>query len=135
MKEGESVFDYVNDSENCLDSEDILTSACSKVEKACKKKRFSGLLSSRLMEILNMNTEVMNFSEFLNSKLKFKEIWLLLKTAESCCFYDILTDWSLSSQNLHLWGARCSPCQAADKYQADKSGVVRNKHYSGSRNR
>ncbi|WP_139376074.1 hypothetical protein, partial [Clostridium oryzae] len=28
VKEGESVFDYVNDSENCLDSEDILIRSC-----------------------------------------------------------------------------------------------------------
>lgn len=100
VKEGDNVFDYVNDSVNCLDNEDILVHSCLKVEKACRSRKFTGLLSSRLTEILNLNATVMSFSEYFNLKLRFKEIYLLLKIAENCCFYDVLADCSLSSLNL-----------------------------------
>lgn len=100
VKEGEDIFKYVNDSENNLDCEDVLIHSCEKVEKACLRRHFSSLLSSRFTEILNKTIEVVNFSDFLKLELKFKEIYLLLKTAAECFNYGIIKGYDLSSLNL-----------------------------------
>ncbi len=100
VKEGEYVFQYADDSADTIDCEDILIRSCSNVERSCMSRSLSALLNSRFTEILNNNIEVISFSDYLKIKLKFKQIYLLIKTASICFEYGVLLDASLSSLNL-----------------------------------
>ena len=53
VKEGEYVFQYVDDSGDAIDCEDILIRSCYRVERACMSRSLSALLNSRFTEILN----------------------------------------------------------------------------------
>lgn len=100
VKDGEDVFKYVDDSDSTIDCEDILIRNCDRVEHACVSRRFSALLSSRFTEIVNKTATVMSFYEFSRITLRFKEIYLLKRTAEVCREYEILKNSKLSSLNL-----------------------------------
>lgn len=100
LKEGEYVFQHVDNSGDTIDCDDILTRSCYRVERSCMSRSLSALLSSRFTEILNKTIEVGSFSEYLKIKLKFRQIYLLLKTASICYEFGILIDASLSSLNL-----------------------------------
>lgn len=100
VKEGEYIFEHVDDSEDTIDCEDILVSSCKRVERTCTSRGLSALLSSRFTAILNKTISVMTFSEYHRINLMFKEIYLLMRTAEVCCEYGVLKDCTLSSLNL-----------------------------------
>jgi len=102
VKEGEYIFQHVDDSGDTIDCEDILTRSCYRVERACMSRSLSALLNSRFTEILNKPIEVGSFFEYLKIKLKFRQIYLLLKTASICYEYGVIIDPSLSSLNLIL---------------------------------
>lgn len=100
VREGEDVFKHVDDSLNTLDCEDMLINSCERVERSCVSRRLSALLCSRFTETFNETIKVMNFSDYLNMNCRFKEIYLLLKTARHCNEYGVLKSSNLSSLNL-----------------------------------
>jgi hypothetical protein len=72
----ENVFDYIDDSGDLLEREDILVRSCKRVEHAILSKRLSALLSAKYTETFNTTISVINLIDYKKLILRFKEIRL-----------------------------------------------------------
>jgi len=95
----ENIFDYIDDSGNLLDCEDLLVRSCQRVENSVMSKRLAALLSAKYTEVFNSTVRFIDFSTYMTLKLRFEEIYLLLVTANICSKSLILNGASLSYLN------------------------------------
>jgi hypothetical protein len=96
---GENVFNYIEDSGNLLECEDILIRSCQRVNKTVECKKFAALLNAKYTETFNSTLKCIKFNDYIKINLKFKEIFLLLLTATVCSEAFILKGGSLSYLN------------------------------------
>lgn len=99
VRKDESVFKYIDDSGNLLECEDILIRSCDRVDKAVACKKFTALINAKYTEIFNSILCPINFAAYMELTLRFKDIFVLLKTAEICFETMILIGDSLSRLN------------------------------------
>lgn len=95
----EDVFDYIEDSGNLLECEDILVRSCERVERAVMSKRLSALLSAKYTETFNSIISFIDFDNYMKLNLKFIETYVLLVVANICSKSLILNGTSLSYLN------------------------------------
>lgn len=99
VRKDESVFKYIDDAGNLLECEDILIKSCDKVDKAIACRKFTALLNSKYTETFNSILCPINFVEYMELTLRFKDVFILLKTAKICAETMILFGGSLSCLN------------------------------------
>ena len=96
---GENVFNYIEDSGNLLECEDILIGSCQRVNNTVASQKFAALLNAKYTEIFNTTLKCIKFNDFIRSKLRFNDTLLLLLTATICSEVSILKGGSLSYLN------------------------------------
>jgi len=99
VRKDESIFRYIDDSGNLLECEDILINSCDRVETSVAYRKFATLLSAKYTDIFNSVLCPVNFVEYRELTLRFKDVFILLKTAKICFETMILTGYSLASLN------------------------------------
>lgn len=95
----ESVFDYIEDSGDLLECEDMLVRSCQRVEFAIMSKRLAALLSAKYTEAFNSTISSMNFATYKKLNLKFMETHILIVIATICTKSLILNGANLSHLN------------------------------------
>lgn len=95
----ENIFNYINDSGNLLECEDILVRSCQRVEFAIMSKRLAALLSAKYTETFNSIISFMDFAKHKEIKFKFIETYMLIVIANICTKSLILNGASLSHLN------------------------------------
>lgn len=96
---GENVFNYIEDSGNLLECEDILIRSCQRVNNSVECKKFAALLNAKYTETFNTTIKCIKFNEYKRSNLRFNDTFLLLITARICSEASILQGGSLSYLN------------------------------------
>jgi hypothetical protein len=96
---GENIFNYIEDSGDLLECEDILIRSCQRVNKTVEHKKFAALLNAKHTETFNITLKCIMFNDYITSNLRFKEIFILLLTAKICSEASILQGGSLSYLN------------------------------------
>jgi hypothetical protein len=95
----ENVFDYIEDSGDLLECEDILVRSCVRVDRTVLSKKFVALLSAKYTETFNNTTNFIKFDDYKKISLKFKETYVLITAANICVSSLILNGASLSYLN------------------------------------
>lgn len=96
---GENIFNYIEDSGDLLECEDILIRSCQRVNTTVECKKFAALLNAKYTETFNTTLKCIKFNDYIKINLKFKEIFILLLTATVCSEALILKGDSLSCLN------------------------------------
>jgi hypothetical protein len=99
VRKDESIFKYIDDSGNLLECEDILIRSCDKVDNAVACKKFTALINAKYTETFNSILCPISFVAYMEITLRFKETFVLLKTAKICFETMILIGDSLSHLN------------------------------------
>lgn len=95
----ENVFDYIDDSGDLLECEDILMRSCKRVDHAVLSKRLTALLSAKYAETFNATINIISSADYKELVLRFKETYVLLSAAKICFTALILYGDSLSYLN------------------------------------
>lgn len=95
----ENVFDYIEDSGDLLECEDILIRSCERVEHAVVSKKLTALLSAKYTETFNSTISFIDFVDYKKISLKFKDTYVLLTVTNICFKSLILKGDSLSYLN------------------------------------
>lgn len=99
VRKDENVFKYIDDSGDLLECEDILIRSCERVDYAILSKRFTALLSAKYTETFNSTISLIDFVNYKQSNLKFKETCMFIAIANTCFKSEILHGASLSYLN------------------------------------
>jgi len=95
----ENIYNYIEDSGNLLECEDILIRSCQRVNKTVECKKFAALLNAKYTEAFNITLNCIKFNDYIAINLRFKETYMLLLTATVCSEAFILQGDSLSYLN------------------------------------
>ncbi|MBU3215502.1 hypothetical protein LL033_03105 [Clostridium estertheticum] len=74
---GENVFNFIDDSGNLLECEDILIRSCQRVNTTVECKKIAALLNAKYTEIFNTTLKCIKFNDYKRSNLRFKDTLIL----------------------------------------------------------